>query len=368
MKVVIHNGAREWRGNEKQTATLATELTRRGHDVVVSCDPGGALSAELARRGVRTTGIRPRGDVDVVSALRFAAWLRRERADAVLLTTWKRVPWGAWAAKRGGVPRVVVRNGIARALPGARRFRVAFRRWVDGLVVNSRAVRDAFVRSAPEFPPERVHVVLNGVEIAPSFADGDPRGAIGVPGDAPLVAAVGGVERRKGYDLLLHALAEVPGAVAAIAGEGPAEAELRALSESLGVADRVRWLGQRKDVGAVLAAADAFALPSRNEGMAVVMLEAMHAGLPVVAADVSGVWDALAARDGRPAAGWIVPAEDPRALAAALREVLGGVRASDGAVRERTDEARWRLEHWFTIERMVDGVEAALRGAPPATE
>jgi glycosyltransferase involved in cell wall biosynthesis len=209
--------------------------------------------------------------------------------------------------------------------------------------------------------------VLNGVRLRRAPA-APLRAELGIGGDALLVAGVGGLERRKGFDALLAALADVPGDVhAVLAGEGPLRVGLAAQAAALGIADRVHLLGKRDDVPAVLAAADVFALPSRAEGMSVAMLEAMAAERPVVAADVGGVWEALAARDGRPAAGWIVPREDPAALAAALREVGGGVRAGDAEVAARVAEARWRLDHWFTVDAMVEGMEKVLFGAPRRT-
>jgi glycosyltransferase involved in cell wall biosynthesis len=117
-------------------------------------------------------------------------------------------------------------------------------------------------------------------------------------------------------------------------------------------------------VAGVLAAADLFVLSSRAEGMSVAMLEAMTARRPVVATDVGGVWEALAARHGRPPAGWIVPREDPARLADGIAQVARALRTAPGEVRARVDESVWRLEHWFTVEEMVRGVEAALVGAP----
>jgi glycosyltransferase involved in cell wall biosynthesis len=98
--------------------------------------------------------------------------------------------------------------------------------------------------------------------------------------------------------------------------------------------------------------------------MSVAMLEAVTARRPVISTDVGGAWDVLAPREGRPAAGWIVPPDDERALAGALSEVAGLLRTDPAAVAARVDEAAWRLENWFTVERMMDGVEAALLGLP----
>ena len=143
-----------------------------------------------------------------------------------------------------------------------------------------------------------------------------------------------------------------------LVGTGEEEANLRAQAAALGIESRVRFAGERGDVPRVLGACDLFVLSSHNEGMANVMLEAMAAGVPVAAFDVSGVRDALGPRDGRPAAGWIVPPADADALAAALRGAL----ANPDDAAARVAEASWRVRHWFSIDRMVDEAEAVLRG------
>ncbi|HEU4452284.1 MAG TPA: glycosyltransferase [Longimicrobium sp.] len=368
MKIVIQNTARVWGGNEKWLATLAAGLMARGHRVVVSCRRAGPVREELERRGIPTTGVRPGTYADLPRGMRFLAWLRRERPDALLLTSWKGIPWGAWAARRAGVPRVVVRLGIVRTLPKGGRHTWPFRRRVDALIVNSAEIRDEWLRSAPWFPGDAVHVVLNGIT-PPLPLSPEERAAVraelGVLAEARLIAGVGNVHRRKGFDLLLDAFARanVDRSHVVIVGTGPEEEALRRRAADLGVAERVRWAGFRDDVPRVLGACDLFILGSRNEGMANVMLEAMAAGTPVVATDVSGVRMAIDARDGRPAAGWIVPVDDPGAMAGAIRIALSD---ADEA-RRRADEASWRIAHWFSVDRMVSEAETVLAG-PPSTE
>jgi glycosyltransferase involved in cell wall biosynthesis len=359
VKLVIQNMSRVWGGNEKWMATLAAGLMRRGHHVVVSCRGDGAVPAELARRGISTSAVRPGMLGDAVRGVRFARWLHAERPDALLLTSWKGMTWATWAARRAGVPRTVLRLGIVRRLPRRGRHTWAFRGGVDALIVNAPEIAEAWRQSAPRFPRDAVHLVLNGVPAIAPLGAGERarlRAELGAaPGDR-LVAGVGHVERRKGFDLLLRAAAELPAVLPEIVGSGSAEAELRALAGALGIAERVRWTGFRADAPRLIAACDLFALTSRNEGMANVMLEAMAVGTPVVAADVSGVRRAIAAADDRPAAGWIVPPDD----VPALREALADALAAPADASARAAEARWRVEHWFGVERMVDECEAIL--------
>jgi glycosyltransferase involved in cell wall biosynthesis len=325
----------------------------------------------MEARGIPTTSVRPGGYADVARGARFTAWLRRERPDAVLLTSWRTTPWGAFAARRAGVPRTVVRLGIVRRLPERGRAAWPYRGRVDALIVNAPEIRDAWLDSAPWFPADGVHVVLNGVLPHPRPGAAERaavRAELGLSPDARVVAGAGWMARRKGFDLLLEAFARaaVPGSELLLVGTGPEEAALREQARALGVAGRVRWAGARAEVPRVLGACDLFVLASRNEGMANVMLEAMAAGTPVTATDVSGVRTALAARAGRPEAGWIVPVDDAPAMARSIAGVLPGGAETEG----RAAEAWWRARNWFGVERMVLETESVLMQTrvPPRTE
>jgi glycosyltransferase involved in cell wall biosynthesis len=363
---VIANHGASWGGNEKWLATLAARLIERGHDVIVATRPDGPVGEELARRGIPVTPVRPGTYADVVRGLRFAAWLRRRRPDAVLVTSRKGALWGTMAARRAGVRRIVSRAGIA-VTPQGYRHQLPYRRWIDAVIVNSRYIADIWHRDAPWFPADRVHVVLNGIQRPPSLTAAERqrvRDGICADRDAVLVVGAGHVAHRKGFDLLLRAVAAMdrPEVRAVIVGAGPQEAELRALAGELGIADRVVWTGHRSNVPAIVAACDVFVLSSRNEGMANVMLEAMAVRTPVVAADISGVREALDATHDAPAAGWIVPAEDADALRAGLDEVLRAMDGDPDEVRRRTAEGGRRIDAWFSIDRMVAECERILFG------
>lgn len=364
MRIGIHVDGPIIRGNERQVIRIAAGLRDRGHHVAVSCRAEGPVRDELAALGIPTTGVRPGGDADLWNALRFASWLRRERIEAVLLTSWKRTMIGAWAAATARVPRIVYRIGDVH--PIATLERLALRRWYTDVIANSRKVGEAVAAAVPQVA-ERVHVVVNGMEIA-AAPPASIRRELGLPDDAILLAAVGAVERRKGFDLLIDALPSLDARVHAVLVGGGADADrarLQAQARERGVADRVHFLGRRADGPAVTAGCDAFVLPSRSEGFSVAMLEGMAAGLPVVMTDVGGAWEGLAPRDGRPAGGWIVPVGDADALGGALREVVDGIRGGSAEVRARAAEAAWRAANWFTLDAMIDGYEAVLAGRAP---
>jgi glycosyltransferase involved in cell wall biosynthesis len=368
MKIAIHVDGPVIRGNEAQAIVIADGLRRRGHNVVVSCRGGGPVERRLVEIGIETTGIRPRGDADLWSAMRFARWLRRERFDAVLLTSWVRAFIAGLAARRAGVPRVVFRIGALQPVHERRRGyldRYALRHWYHEIIANSQLVADRMFAALPD-STDRIHVVLNGVAEVGIRSAVDLRRELDVPQHDLLAVAVGGLELNKGFEYVIDAVATVEGVHAVLVGGGPAarREELEELAARRGIGDRVHLIGRREDVPDLLAACNLFVLSSRSEGFSVACLEAMRAGLPVIATDVGGTREALAPGEGRGAAGWVVPRMDGAALGAALREVVSGLRAGEPEVAARRVEADWRVRNWFTVERMIDGYEAVLTGNP----
>jgi len=161
------------------------------------------------------------------------------------------------------------------------------------------------------------------VHLIPTFARLDAgaaveRDSLATPEEAQVILCLARLHPKKGLDTLLDAMAEVPGAILWLAGEGELQGALAAQAKRLGVADRVRFLGWRDDKGALLRAADALVVPSRYEPFGTVVIEGWQAGVPVVAARATG--PAATIRDGE--TGLLVPVDDAPALAAALRRVL----------------------------------------------
>lgn len=361
---MIQNSAHVWGGNEKMLSTVAAGMSKRGHDVVVSC-PSGVVSERLQEANIRVSHFRPRGAIDPVSGLSFAAWLATQRADALLLTSWHSISWSAFAGRMSGVPRIVMRQGIVRSAPTRGIRGLAVHRWVTDVIVNAPEIREEWIRTSSGFPSNRVHVVLNG--IAPQFGAGPElrkqlRAEVQVDGSPVLMGAAGIVAERKGFDLLLRAFAQAnpERTDLVIIGDGPYMEKLRLLAHELGISKRVHFLGSRENAASIIAGLDVFVLSSHNEGMANVMLEAMSAGVPVIASDISGVRTAIGSTDERPLAGWIFTARNVDSLAERITEVVGGLRTEPQSIAERVSEATYRIQNWFTLDRMLDQTERIL--------
>ncbi len=206
-----------------------------------------------------------------------------------------------------------------------------------------------------------------------TFADLDelpatPRAPLDTPEDAPLILFLGRLHEKKGVDILLKALAELPDCFLWIAGDGPLRQGLEALAGTLGVAPRVRFLGWREDRGALLRAADVLAVPSRYEPFGTIMVEAWQIGTPLVAAAAAGP----AAYVESESNGLLVPVDDPPALALALRRVLADKRLaqtlSAGGTQTYQDIfTKPRIvEAWLELYRSasVSGASTTARAVP----
>jgi glycosyltransferase involved in cell wall biosynthesis len=222
--------------------------------------------------------------------------------------------------------------------------------WADAIVCVSRAERD---RGRDAGIAARYRVVPNGVDVrvlTPASEDERraSRARLGLDLDAPLAVCVARLSPQKGQDLLLEAWPAVrravPGAVATLVGDGPDLAALR----SRGV-EGVRFFGPSNDVPAWLAAADVVVQPSRWEGMALILLEAMARGRSVVAAAADGVRESLADD-----AGAIVPIGDPGSLATAII-----ARLLDPALASAEGTAgRARAERFHDVRASRDAMSA----------
>jgi glycosyltransferase involved in cell wall biosynthesis len=192
----------------------------------------------------------------------------------------------------------------------------------DHLVGNTRGIVAWLRRQG--WPDSRTHYLPNFAE---DFADASPadRAALAIPPGHRLLLGLGRLHTDKGFDTLIRALPAIGHATLAIAGAGPEHEALTALARREGVADRVRFLGWRRDAGALLKAADVFVCSSRVEPLGNMVLEAWSASRAVVAAAADGPAELIAhGRDGL-----VVPREDPRALADAISRVLDDAALAD---------------------------------------
>jgi glycosyltransferase involved in cell wall biosynthesis len=347
-------------GAETQVALLAEALRGRGWRVeVASMVEPSAFREDLTAAGipVHSLGMRP-GAVNVGGAGRLAALLRRVRPAVLHSHMFHANVLARLARLVFPIPKVIgTLHSIAESGHGSedatgrdRVYRMTDR-LADVTVAVSNAVAERHAVSGA-VSRERLTVIPNGVDVEKFRPDAEARGRmraeLGIADEFVWLAA-GRLIWKKDYPTLLAAMERLPGGVLHIAGSGPLEGELRARAKTLG--GRVRFLGAREDLPALMNAADGLALSSVVEGMPMVLLEAAASGLPCVATRAGGAEEVVA--DGE--TGYLVSCGDSEALAEAMAR-LAGLRAESRQAMGRA--ARERALAKFDIRRIAEEWEA----------
>ncbi|QDX27463.1 glycosyltransferase family 4 protein [Sphingomonas suaedae] len=347
-------------GPERRAANLAPRWQELGLDVVIAYPQRGALWGELEATGLTLVDFELRGWRDFAGARRIKEVARVHRVDLIHSQGGAALDLACVRAARSlGIASLVTRpvmiadnvnrSRLARAIHGTvdRHFTL---RLADGVVAVS---KDGFDRLAPVVGRQRLHLVHNGVK---PFA-GSAGGALPGPVARHHVGMIGHLLDYKGWDDFLRVakvLSDDGHDVAwHIVGEGPERASLEAMARDFGIADRVLFHGLLHDVTPVLAALDLFLFTSHREGLSVAVLEAMSAGLPLVATDVGGIADQVIEGEN----GFIVPDGDVAAAAARVCMLV-----TDDALRERMGAAsRQRMEAHFSEQAMLSNYTALYR-------
>jgi glycosyltransferase involved in cell wall biosynthesis len=347
-------------GLETVVSSLATAQRHAGHTVVVAptlSAPGDGwnFAASLEHTSVELVPLKVsrRGYLHERSLIRTLCGSRG--VNIVHTHGYRSDIVGGHAGRESGVPIVTTVHGFTgggwknRVYEQLQRF--AFRRF-DAVVVVSQLQADQ-LRSAG-VPAQRLHVVPNALAAhAAPLGRAEARRALHLPADGLIAGWVGRISREKGIDILIDALASISDRpiLAAILGDGPERATESARAESI-APSRFVWVGAVPDAAKYFAAFDLFVLSSRTEGLPMVMLEAMAAGIPIVATKVGGIPDLLSSREGM-----LVAPEDPRALAAAIRATLD----DPAAAAERARAAQLRQKTEFDVEPWSARYESIYR-------
>jgi glycosyltransferase involved in cell wall biosynthesis len=349
-------------GSSENTIASCVALDRAGYDCILVTsfrESDAASLADARRRGCRLVDIPALGRevaplADLTALAQLVRLIRRERPAIVHTHTSKAGVIGRLAAVIARVPAVIHqphghifygyysphRTAVFTALE-----RQAAR-WTDRIItLTDRGAQEHLARGIGR--AEQYVAVPSGVPIAElraaAPARGEARPRLGLDPDAFVVVGLGRLVPIKGFDLLVRALpavaAQIPSARVLLVGDGAERAPLEALAASKGVSERLRMTNETLDVASYLAAADVVAVPSRNEGMGRVIVEAMALGLPVVATTVGGIPDVVT--DGE--CGRLIEPEDVDALAAALIEL-----GRDPALRRKLGEAAVRRAEAFS--------------------
>ena len=354
--IVFVNSSRSWGGTENWSVTTAGLLRRKGHRVVFVCSSD-FVRDRAQKAGLPTRRVVMRNDGDVWAFFRFHRLFKKFRTAILVTTKWREYLLASVAGRVAGVPVVVMRLGLRVKPKNDLKRRLIFRT-VDRILVNSKAIEESLL-ARPWIDARKVAVIYNGVDLrdfAPSRWTGSFREELGVDSGVPLVGTVGSLTPQKGHQFLLETiplvLREVPQARFVVVGEGFLKPQLEARVEALGLGENVTFAGFRSDIPAVLRSLDFLVVPSSNDGLAWVLLEAMAMKKAVVATDVSGADEAVFHGE----TGLVVAYGNREQLAEAILALIKNRR-----MRKRMGEkARELVEERFSQERMLSETESLL--------
>lgn len=372
-------------GPSIQAASLSSALTARGFTTTLihgRLGPGEGDMSYLVAPGVPSVfvpalarAVQPLQDIRALFTV--LAELRRQRPQIVHTHMAKagligRVAATIYNLTRGKAPRArLVHTYHGHVLDGyfspmKTRVFITLERFMarvtDAIVAIAPAIQSELLDSYRIGRPEQYRIIPLGFDLSPFAAVDEAararaRHELGLAPDVPVVATVGRLTAIKQHARLIDyaqpLAARHPGLVLLIVGDGELRAELEAQVARLNQGATVRFLGWRRDLATIYAATNVFALPSRNEGTPVALIEAMASGVPGVATAVGGVGTVIA----NPGMGLCVPLDDD----AAFIEGLHGLLADAGAATAMGALGRAHVMARFDSRRLTDDIDRLYR-------
>ncbi len=346
-------------GLEKVILDLCRYLDPRRFQVMVCClREGGEYAEQLESDGFKVflcSGKSKYGKYFVW--LQVRKLLVREKIDIVHTHNTGAFLDGFLATRLTGTP-VFIHTDHMREWPDKGRYMMAERvasHFTGEIVAVSQHLRDDLIKYE-HISPRRIRVIYNGTNFS---VNADPnnekeiREEFGIIPEEKVVGSISRLTKVKGYELLLRSVPlvvkKIPNVKFLIVGDGKEKAKLLNLAHSLGIANKVIFTGVRLDVPSIMRIFDLFALPSRSEGLPIVLLEAMAAGKPVVATAVGGVPEAV--KDGE--TGYLVYTREPKEFAQKIIKIL-----LDDHLRDLMRQKAFQLyKEKFTVDKMVESYE-----------
>ncbi len=351
MKVMILITDTRRGGTPNKMARLAEVAKERGVEIsFVSVMTPGPVLLELESKGIRTYSLQVRSRRDALKALRRSRGLiSHERPDLIQTALWHADLLGRLACLGTSVPVVNGHEGIDE---DKSRGRILVDQLTHRLArhhcATSRAVAER-VHQRDGIPIERIKVIPNAVDPdrwTPEGRRDETRTKLGIPLDAKVVGWVGRLHAVKDLACLFEAVSMLGSYWLALAGWGPEATKVPMWSRRYGLEDRVVSVGEIDDVAPLLEAFDVFCLTSRGEGTPMALIEAMAAGLPVVAPRVGGIPELVS--DG--VDGLLIPPGEPNATARAIERAVKDPQLGANAAAA--------IKSRFSTTRMVDDFQS----------
>lgn len=316
--------------------TLAQAQRERGDDVQFITFQGKPFIEDLEKLGWKNTAFKVRTKIDPIAIVQMAKHFKREKIDIVHTHLSTSSINGCLAARLARIPCVATVHGMSGKLSFV---------FADHMIGVSEGVRQHLIDQG--IKPDRVTAIHNGVDLPDDLPTKiEAREKFNIPLDAFVFGTVSRLTPLKGIEFSIRAFAEiqtqVPNSIYIIVGDGDGQREYQELASSLGIRDKVKFLGYQAKVFEPLVAMDMFLFPSLKEAMGISVVEALAVGLPVVSTNVGGLPEVITNEVGS-----LVPPSDAHAMA---REAIA---IANGNRDQISKNARERAERLFSVSSMV---------------
>ncbi|MFE8071658.1 glycosyltransferase family 4 protein [Marinobacteraceae bacterium S3BR75-40.1] len=338
-------------GAETVFTQLIAELSS-DYEPIVILRGEGWLASEIRSLGIEPIMLNSKGSFNARYLIELQRIIRQKRIRLIHAHLLGSNVYGSLAGLLTGVPVITTFHGSVDIGSSERFLRLKFfiiNQCASAIVSVSRRLQKALNERA-RLSRRKSILIYNGVARPESaFAENDLRQSLGLSPDARIVVSVGNVRRSKGYEYLVEAVPSVSDAkthFVVIGDPKPALTDpLKSRAQELGVADRIHFIGFRKDARHLLAQADVFLLPSTEEGFSLATVEAMLAGVPVIATRSGGPEEIIDPGVN----GQLIECANARAIAQAIDSALTNAHTERMVIQAQQD-----AQNRFSLNTMID--------------
>jgi len=350
-------------GLQKGVVNIANQLNSNGFEISICCLEESGTFEKRLNPGTKVFVMNKPPGIDYTLPLRLAKLFRREKTMIVHTHSVGTYLYGAIGAKLAWMPRIIHgEHGDLHQPSGSRPIDINIRRYLshitDVIHTVSADLKNSLVRMTG-IKPEKIVTILNGVELDKFKIAQNPqlRKILGIGMKDLVIGTVSRLSPVKNFELLIQVIPEInhTGLYPKVlfVGDGPSRPNLESLTKQYGLEKQIIFLGDRSDVPDLLNVMDIFILTSFSEGLSNSIMEAMAAGLPVVATNVGGNPELVIHNE----TGFLFPSQDASILAQQIIELT-----NDPEKRHRMGLAgRKRMEEFFTLEKMIRNYENLYR-------
>lgn len=354
MKILHINSANAWGGGEVHVALLCKELRNNGQDIVLACRPESPIDKKFRDMQFSVLNLPLKGAADLYSSFCLANYCRTNGIQ-ILHIHLGRDYWLAFFTKMLYKDLKVVFTRHLLFPIKKNIFHEMMYRTADMVIAVSKAVEKVIANSG-FVGSDKLTTIYNGISIG-KFANapqGCLRHELELDTTTPIIGIIGQISPHKGQDVFIRSIPsivkKIPNSKFIIVGDdfrqGAYVQELKALATGLGIEEHVFFIGPRPNIPEIMKDLDVFVLASRNEPFGLVVVEAMAAGIPVVATAAGGVTEII--EHGK--SGFLIPIDDDGMLAESVCKIL----QNPELAKKHSENAILRVRSLFSIESMTE--------------